>query len=403
MADTPKGRATRARILDAAWDLSDARGAEVILGGVTLREIAARGGHDPVRDHLSLPDDALARGRDGRAPRGRRLVDPARGRGPAAGPGVRGRSRRHGPARGPDQLGPADRAERGGLRTSPDPLLRGDRRQPRSGRDPTPDRVDDLVVDRLHRDDLPPHRRGAGAATGRAVHLRRPGAWCSSGVRGSPLPLDVQPVRGAPRPGRRPAGRHGQRPGGAGAPVGGPGGGERGAPPVHRPRPIATRPPTCAWPSSPRRSSPTASTGSASPRRGACSRSIRRRPPRGSARCRSWRRCRSAATCRRSATRSSVAATSARRSASPTGSTSSGAASCPIVTPRWPCCTSASAPQPGGPRAGTTSALQCRSDRPWPSRSSSCSTRPTARPSTWPTWWSTTCWAMARHVHGRRS
>ncbi len=41
MADTPKGRATRARILDAAWDLSDARGAEVILGGVTLREIAA--------------------------------------------------------------------------------------------------------------------------------------------------------------------------------------------------------------------------------------------------------------------------------------------------------------------------------------------------------------------------
>jgi AcrR family transcriptional regulator len=41
MADTPKGRATRARILDAAWQLSDARGAEGILGGVTLREIAA--------------------------------------------------------------------------------------------------------------------------------------------------------------------------------------------------------------------------------------------------------------------------------------------------------------------------------------------------------------------------
>jgi AcrR family transcriptional regulator len=41
MADTPKGRATRARILDAAWQLSDAKGADVILGGVTLREIAA--------------------------------------------------------------------------------------------------------------------------------------------------------------------------------------------------------------------------------------------------------------------------------------------------------------------------------------------------------------------------
>lgn len=41
MADTPKGRATRRRILDAAWELADARGVELILGGVTLREIAA--------------------------------------------------------------------------------------------------------------------------------------------------------------------------------------------------------------------------------------------------------------------------------------------------------------------------------------------------------------------------
>lgn len=41
MPTTPKGQATRRRILDAAWELSDARGAEAILGGVTLRELAA--------------------------------------------------------------------------------------------------------------------------------------------------------------------------------------------------------------------------------------------------------------------------------------------------------------------------------------------------------------------------
>lgn len=37
---TPKGAATRRRILDAAWDLSDARGAEALLAGVTLRQVA---------------------------------------------------------------------------------------------------------------------------------------------------------------------------------------------------------------------------------------------------------------------------------------------------------------------------------------------------------------------------
>ncbi len=42
MGSTPKGVATRHRILDAAWELSDERGVEVVLGGVTLREIAAR-------------------------------------------------------------------------------------------------------------------------------------------------------------------------------------------------------------------------------------------------------------------------------------------------------------------------------------------------------------------------
>lgn len=40
MASTPKGAATRRRIVEAAWELSDARGAEAILAGVTLREIA---------------------------------------------------------------------------------------------------------------------------------------------------------------------------------------------------------------------------------------------------------------------------------------------------------------------------------------------------------------------------
>lgn len=47
MPNTPKGEATRQRILTAAWELSDARGAEVILGGVTLREIAAAAGMTP--------------------------------------------------------------------------------------------------------------------------------------------------------------------------------------------------------------------------------------------------------------------------------------------------------------------------------------------------------------------
>lgn len=46
-ANTPKGAATRRRILDAAWELSDARGAEVVLGGVTLREIASAVGMSP--------------------------------------------------------------------------------------------------------------------------------------------------------------------------------------------------------------------------------------------------------------------------------------------------------------------------------------------------------------------
>jgi AcrR family transcriptional regulator len=40
MASTPKGAATRRKIVEAAWALSDARGAEAILAGVTLREIA---------------------------------------------------------------------------------------------------------------------------------------------------------------------------------------------------------------------------------------------------------------------------------------------------------------------------------------------------------------------------
>jgi AcrR family transcriptional regulator len=41
MASTPKGAATRRKIVETAWALSDARGAEAMLAGVTLREIAA--------------------------------------------------------------------------------------------------------------------------------------------------------------------------------------------------------------------------------------------------------------------------------------------------------------------------------------------------------------------------
>lgn len=44
MGTTRKGEETRRRILAAAWDLSDARGAEALLGGVTLRELAAASG-----------------------------------------------------------------------------------------------------------------------------------------------------------------------------------------------------------------------------------------------------------------------------------------------------------------------------------------------------------------------
>jgi AcrR family transcriptional regulator len=47
MGTTPKGTATRRRILDAAWELSDERGAEIVLGGVTLREVATRVGMTP--------------------------------------------------------------------------------------------------------------------------------------------------------------------------------------------------------------------------------------------------------------------------------------------------------------------------------------------------------------------
>lgn len=47
MASTPKGAATRRRIVEAAWELSDARGAEAILAGVTLREIAAEADMTP--------------------------------------------------------------------------------------------------------------------------------------------------------------------------------------------------------------------------------------------------------------------------------------------------------------------------------------------------------------------
>ena len=62
MPTTPKCGATRRRILDAAWDLSDARGAAVILGGVTLREVAraadltpsAVSYHFPTMEVLSL-------------------------------------------------------------------------------------------------------------------------------------------------------------------------------------------------------------------------------------------------------------------------------------------------------------------------------------------------------------
>ncbi len=41
MAGTPKGEATRRRIVGAAWTLSEKKGAEALLGGVTLRELAA--------------------------------------------------------------------------------------------------------------------------------------------------------------------------------------------------------------------------------------------------------------------------------------------------------------------------------------------------------------------------
>ncbi len=41
MTGTPKGEATRRRILEAAWALSEQKGAEALLGGVTLRELAA--------------------------------------------------------------------------------------------------------------------------------------------------------------------------------------------------------------------------------------------------------------------------------------------------------------------------------------------------------------------------
>ncbi len=41
MAGTPKGETTRRRIIEAAWTLSEQKGAEALLGGVTLRELAA--------------------------------------------------------------------------------------------------------------------------------------------------------------------------------------------------------------------------------------------------------------------------------------------------------------------------------------------------------------------------
>jgi AcrR family transcriptional regulator len=47
MVTTRKGAATRRRILDAAWDLSDERGVDTVLAGVTLREVAAASGMTP--------------------------------------------------------------------------------------------------------------------------------------------------------------------------------------------------------------------------------------------------------------------------------------------------------------------------------------------------------------------
>lgn len=47
MGTTRKGAATRRRILDAAWDLSDERGVDTVLAGVTLREVAAAAGMTP--------------------------------------------------------------------------------------------------------------------------------------------------------------------------------------------------------------------------------------------------------------------------------------------------------------------------------------------------------------------
>lgn len=44
---TSRGRATRERIVDAAWELSDRRGVEGLLGGVTLREVARASGLTP--------------------------------------------------------------------------------------------------------------------------------------------------------------------------------------------------------------------------------------------------------------------------------------------------------------------------------------------------------------------
>lgn len=47
MAGTIKGEATRRRIAEAAWTLSERKGVEALLGGVTLRELAAEAGLSP--------------------------------------------------------------------------------------------------------------------------------------------------------------------------------------------------------------------------------------------------------------------------------------------------------------------------------------------------------------------
>lgn len=59
MGTTPKGAATRRRILDAAWELGDRRGVETVLAGVTLREVAAAAGMTPssVSYHFSTMRD----------------------------------------------------------------------------------------------------------------------------------------------------------------------------------------------------------------------------------------------------------------------------------------------------------------------------------------------------------